>query len=150
MADSDLRERAGHPALRWRGATQPLMLAGAVAVGCAYVVIQNPNESSAYPQCPFKAMTGLDCPGCGMTRSLYALLHGDLAGAVSHNLLLVVALPLLAVLLGRWTLTSMGMTIRPLPRWRPWTTWVAVAFVVGFAIVRNIPGTPLSWLDSAA
>jgi hypothetical protein len=28
--------------------------------------------------CPFKLMTGLPCPGCGMTRSVVALLHGDL------------------------------------------------------------------------
>jgi hypothetical protein len=150
MSGLELREREGHAPLRWRGATQPLLLAGAVALGCAYVLVQNPNESSAYPQCPLKAMTGLDCPGCGMTRAVYSLLHGDLAGAVSHNLLLIVALPVLAVLLGRWTLTCIGVPVRPLPRWRPWMTWVACALLVAFAIVRNIPGTPLSWLDSAA
>ncbi|TKC04794.1 DUF2752 domain-containing protein [Pedobacter polaris] len=28
--------------------------------------------------CPFKASTGLDCPGCGIQRSLLALMQGDL------------------------------------------------------------------------
>ncbi|WP_307781211.1 DUF2752 domain-containing protein [Rhabdothermincola sediminis] len=155
MAGTDLRDRPAPPAplgpaRRWRDAAQPLLLGGAIAVGCAYVAIQNPNESSAYPQCPFKAMTGLDCPGCGMTRAVYALLHGDLLRAASHNLLLVVALPLLAYLVGRWTLSSIGVTLRPAPTWRPWMTWSMLIFVLAFAVVRNVPGTPLSWLDSAA
>ena len=28
-------------------------------------------------QCVHKATTGLDCPGCGLTRSIWALLQGD-------------------------------------------------------------------------
>ena len=28
--------------------------------------------------CPFRAVTGLDCPGCGMTRSCTHTMHGDL------------------------------------------------------------------------
>ena len=31
--------------------------------------------------CPFKVLTGLPCPGCGLTRGTVALLHGDTAGA---------------------------------------------------------------------
>ncbi|WP_090781312.1 DUF2752 domain-containing protein [Pedobacter sp. ok626] len=29
-------------------------------------------------RCPFKALTGIDCPGCGFQRSFVALLRGDL------------------------------------------------------------------------
>jgi uncharacterized protein DUF2752 len=28
--------------------------------------------------CPFKYLTGIDCPGCGFQRSVIALAHGDL------------------------------------------------------------------------
>lgn len=28
--------------------------------------------------CPFKKMTGIDCPGCGFQRSFLALLQGDI------------------------------------------------------------------------
>jgi len=31
--------------------------------------------------CPFKAVTGLPCPGCGMTRAFLHLADGDIAGA---------------------------------------------------------------------
>lgn len=31
--------------------------------------------------CPFKSITGLDCPGCGFQRSIIALLKGDFTQA---------------------------------------------------------------------
>jgi len=37
--------------------------------------------------CPFRALTGIPCPGCGMTRSFLALTNGDLAGAASYHIL---------------------------------------------------------------
>lgn len=39
----------------------------------------------AWNVCIFKRCTGLPCPGCGMTRSFFAVAHGDLAAAWSHN-----------------------------------------------------------------
>jgi hypothetical protein len=35
--------------------------------------------------CLFHASTGLLCPGCGTTRSLTALIHGDVVGAFAFN-----------------------------------------------------------------
>ncbi|HEU4395588.1 MAG TPA: DUF2752 domain-containing protein, partial [Planctomycetota bacterium] len=32
-------------------------------------------------ECGFRAITGADCPGCGMTRATLALARGDAAGA---------------------------------------------------------------------
>ena len=29
------------------------------------------------PRCPFKYLTGIDCPGCGFQRSVLALMHGN-------------------------------------------------------------------------
>jgi len=43
---------------------------------------------SAMPKvtlCPFKAVTGLPCPGCGMTHAFLALGRLDFAGAFSAN-----------------------------------------------------------------
>ncbi|RZK74611.1 MAG: DUF2752 domain-containing protein [Pedobacter sp.] len=34
--------------------------------------------------CPFKAHTGVDCPGCGFQRSIIALIQGDVQGAFGH------------------------------------------------------------------
>jgi hypothetical protein len=32
--------------------------------------------------CPFKKLTGIDCPGCGFQRSVIALLQGDLKNSL--------------------------------------------------------------------
>jgi hypothetical protein len=52
-----------------------------------------PGEYGFYPRCPVYALTGWQCPGCGMTRALAALLHGHVAEALRWNplVLLVVA-----------------------------------------------------------
>lgn len=45
------------------------------------------------PRCPFKWLTGFDCPACGNQRALYALLHGDWAGAWRYNPFVWLAAP---------------------------------------------------------
>jgi hypothetical protein len=37
--------------------------------------------------CPFRAVTGLPCPGCGMTRAFCSIGHGELARAFGYNAL---------------------------------------------------------------
>jgi hypothetical protein len=56
-----------------------------------------PARYHFYPQCPFHQYTGLLCPGCGATRALSALVHGDISAAVHFNVLTVILLPLFFV-----------------------------------------------------
>ena len=46
--------------------------------------------------CPFKKMTGVDCPGCGFQRSVLALVQGDLKSSLH---LYPAAIPLMATAL---------------------------------------------------
>lgn len=36
-------------------------------------------------RCPIRAVFGIDCPGCGGTRALLALMHGDVPQAAREN-----------------------------------------------------------------
>ena len=40
-------------------------------------------------QCPFQKITGLPCPGCNMTTSLYYLLKGNLNASFYYHALLI-------------------------------------------------------------
>ena len=53
----------------------------------------NPSQYVLMPKCPFKLLTGLNCPGCGIQRAVHSLLHGHFIDAVKYNLFLVYAGP---------------------------------------------------------
>lgn len=137
------------PVRRWSRAS---MAVGAVAVAgsCLYLGLVDPNTSSAYPQCPLRLLTGWDCAGCGGLRATHALITGDLAGAADHNLLLVVAAPLLAYAVLRVVLErATGRRLPAIP-WHPAATWFVVALVLVFSVVRNLAWGPFPYLYSDA
>jgi hypothetical protein len=124
----------------------PTGLLGLGAFATALVLSRvDPNAAgSLLPPCPLHALTGLYCPGCGSTRALHALLHGDLAGAWAMNPLLVVALPLLAAMAlnaAGWQPAGMQRLWRALGRPLPW-----LAVLVGYTVLRNLPWSPFAWL----
>ena len=74
-----------------------LGMAGLSAVFLVSLLISLP-EREYFTICGFKTLTGLPCPGCGLTHSFCALGKGDVSGAFGFNLLgppLFVALVLL-------------------------------------------------------
>jgi hypothetical protein len=46
-----------------------------------------PSTGEYFTVCGFKNLTGLPCPGCGLTHSFCALTQGDIAGGFAFNLL---------------------------------------------------------------
>ena len=118
---------------------------GATAIGVgAMVYLFNPATHNFYPVCLFHAWTGLNCPGCGMTRSLYALLHGNLRLALKDNALFVLSLAILAVWGAQFTMRQ----IRGQPATfniSPYFLWLFLVVALVFAVVRNLPG--FEWLS---
>jgi hypothetical protein len=129
--------------LRRPGLWQPLLVAAAGLVGAAYVGVVDPNEPGHYPSCPFLFITGYYCPGCGSTRAIHAIVHGDLGQAFDHNPLTVLFLPYLVWAWGSWLHRSLTGRQQgdPAP---PWVIWTLLVAVVLFWILRNLPG--FAWL----
>ena len=127
-----------------------MVLAGTAVAGCVYVALVDPNQSSWYPQCPFRALTGWDCPGCGITRAIRALVTGHPGRALDHNVLFVVALVVGMV----WYATNWVRTRRGRPpltlRGGRWWTGAAIVLVGAFWVVRNLPWGPGRWLGAGA
>ena len=76
------------------GALPPLATAALGISGLGLVFAADPATSSGYLRCPLHEMTGLWCPGCGVTRATHKAVHGDVIGALGSNLFL----PVFAVL----------------------------------------------------
>jgi|SRR5450756_1326302 len=116
-----------------------LILLGLIAlVIAALVFFFNPATYSFYPICQFHRLTGLNCPGCGMTRALYVLLHGDLATALRDNALFVLALPVLLAR-GLWLARKKSQGC-PAAKFFPGRTlWVLLIIALAFTILRNLP-----------
>lgn len=117
----------------------PLTAAAVVVAGFALVAVVDPNEQGHYPACPFLALTGHYCPGCGSLRAAHALAHGDVTGATGSNLLFVLALPGAVALWARWLYSrAKGRPDPPLPE-RPMAWIIGIAVLVIFGVVRNLP-----------
>lgn len=63
-----------------------------------------PDDLNPFTFCLFTNLTGHRCPGCGMTRAVFCVLHGELAEAWACNRLVVVVFPLLAWYWAVWVL----------------------------------------------
>jgi hypothetical protein len=115
----------------------PMLAAGAVLATTAYVGAVSPEQPGHYPSCPFLAITGLYCPGCGSLRALHALAHGDIATAVDRNLLAVLGA---ALLVGVWVrAVVLGWRGHPRRGAPAWLVYAGLVLVVVFGVVRNLP-----------
>lgn len=98
-----------------------------------------PVVSALLGACPFLAATGLACPGCGTTRALRALMHGEVAAAFAFNPLLFVLGPLTAVVLA---LSVMRSDSDESARARTVLVWLMPAITIAFWAWRNLAGYP--------
>ncbi|WP_167101688.1 DUF2752 domain-containing protein [Mycobacterium sp. DL592] len=110
-----------------------LLAAGALT----YVGLADPHRPGfLFPTCPFKLLTGWNCPACGGLRMTHDLLNGNLTAAVVDNVFLLVGLPILAL----WTIWRIRQGRRAFTV--PVIVVIAVA-AIAWTITRNMPGFPL-------
>jgi hypothetical protein len=124
-----------------------LVAAGALGGACAYTAFVDPNTSGAYPQCPLRLVTGVDCIMCGGLRATHALLGGDVLRAADHNLFVVLLAPVAVWVTVQWFAAQFGWRLPSIPTRR----WMLPAFVVAavaFMVVRNLTVGPGPWLHS--
>jgi hypothetical protein len=126
------------PGFNGRAKTLTALATGAAAAGAlAYVGIVDPHKpGSLFPVCPFKLLTGWNCPACGGLRMTHDLLHANLSAAVVDNVFLLVGIPALLA----WFFFRRSAGKSPV-------TWKAVVLVVvatmAWTVIRNMPGFPL-------
>ncbi len=109
---------------------------GGVLALLAVFYFFDPVATRFFPRCLLHVTTGLHCPGCGSSRALHQLAHGNVAAAFGLNALAVAALPALALAAWRGGTT----------RWKPIWIWMVLFVVVLYGVLRNIPAYPFTLL----
>jgi hypothetical protein len=120
-------QESSAPSPNRRNAPLYALVATVLVAGAAVVYLFDPTTTRFYPPCAFNLLTGLLCPGCGGTRALHALLHGDVAAAFAFN-------PILFVAMG----TGAFVTVRPSLLTKTWFAWTAAAVLLGWGVIRNV------------
>lgn len=108
----------------------------AAALGAlTYIGLADPHRPGfGFPPCPFKALTGWNCPLCGGLRMTHDVLHGDFSAAVVDNVFALIGLPVLVA----WLVVCWRRRRSVTP---PLVT--ALAAMAVWTVVRNLPGFPL-------
>jgi uncharacterized protein DUF2752 len=103
------------------------------------VATLDPSATGAYPSCAVRSVTGWWCPGCGLTRAVHHLMHGDIGRAFGYNALVAPIVALLVLTWIAWLMESGG-------RRYPWVhrtavpAWIALAVAaLAFTVLRNVP-----------
>lgn len=127
----------------------PLAVLFCIASGLAYTVLTKPAGADAYsnPNCLLKLTTGFDCPGCGGTRAAWFLIHGDLAAAARHHVIVVFAAPFLLYLYLSWAGKKLfkRRVLPPLNVTPAALSWGLGAWAL-YSVLRNLPWAPFTAL----
>ncbi len=121
------------------------LLATGAVVAALGVWLLGPRPPGWYPPCPFHALTGLLCPGCGSGRTVHALAHGDWGRALALNPLIVLVLPLALAWAGHALWRALRQDLPPVELPRP-VAAVTLGVVLAFWILRNLPWWPCTLL----
>lgn len=125
--------------------TAPLLTGAGAAAVVALLHLRDPHGAGSYGGCPLLFLTGLHCPGCGGLRAVNDLTHGDLAAALSSNLLAVgVLLPMAVLVWFAWARSRWRGRRLSAPRLTPALAWSTLALLLAFGLARNL--TIGSWL----
>jgi uncharacterized membrane protein len=115
-----------------------------VALACGVLFCFDPRRYHFYPTCVLHKTTGLLCAGCGCLRAMHELLHGHVGTAFRYNPLLIASLPFLVWFGARQTVRK--ATNQPMAGIHSSWLWVLLVVLVGFTLMRNVPGMPFATL----
>ena len=88
--------------------------------------------------CLFHKVTGLLCPGCGVSRMFLSLMRGDIAKAAKYNGLLLFLLPFLLLIFGDYLIRYVKTGKYILRKWENAVLYVMIVLLIVFGILRNL------------
>lgn len=113
-----------------------LSLFGVLVAGVLYGIFV--DHTGYVIPCVFHLVTGLKCPGCGVTRMCIALMHLDVRTAFYSNQALFVLMPVLAVVFLKYIADYIKTGRWEMRRWQNGLLYVSIAILLVFAVIRNV------------
>lgn len=92
-----------------------------------------------YLFCPIKKVTGLYCPGCGVTRMLLSILKGNFYQAFRYNPLIFILLPFFIIYYLDYLYCSTKKKKPSFSRLEPGIWYVLITIFLVYGVLRNIP-----------
>ena len=89
--------------------------------------------------CPIYTVTGLYCPGCGVSRFCLALLRLDFQAAFRSHAALFLLLPVGLLTAGFRAAGYVFRGKRGMSRWQTGMVWFMIGALAAFGILRNLP-----------
>lgn len=89
--------------------------------------------------CIFNKITNLYCPGCGITRALFALIELDIKTALRSNILIFILMPFMLVYMINYIYLLVNNKKNDVSQIFNKKIWYALLFItILFGIIRNI------------
>jgi len=117
----------------------PVAVGLAGVAGLAALRLRDPHTEGSWGVCPFLALTGRPCPGCGGLRAVNDLTHGHLLAAISSNALAVVLVVAVTVAWVVWLGRVWRGRTGPMLELGPRAAVVVIGLIAVFGVVRNLP-----------
>lgn len=96
------------------------------------------NSTGVAVPCVFYKVTGLKCPGCGVTHMCVALLQLNFKEAFQSHPMLFVQLPVLGLIFVKSVVGYIKDGAYRLKRLENTVIYICIALLIGFTVVRNI------------
>jgi uncharacterized protein DUF2752 len=110
-----------------------------IAFATAMLLCLPPEQyAQFYPQCPIYSFLHLQCPGCGTTRALAALLHGHVFEALRFNALTTLLTPPAAIYAALCYVRFLQRKPLSLPQPSPSVIYAALSLAALFTLLRNV------------
>lgn len=96
--------------------------------------------------CIIHEITGLFCPGCGITRAIFALLELDIKKAIKYNILIIIIFPFIIIYIINCLYIFINNLKKDPSKIFPKILWYFLLIItIVFGIIRNI--NYFSWLQ---
>lgn len=110
----------------------------ALIIGCGGIYYLVVTLAGFSLPCVFHEITGLFCPGCGVSRMCISLIRLDFISAFWYNPVIFTLLPVWIAALVPYLCRYLKYGERTVYRWQKAVVWFSIAALLAFGVLRNV------------